>query len=426
MQINKNFISELNLLQGLIILNFFLYFVEINKLIIKINFLIIIFIFIYLIFFKLKKNLFYSKITLIFLSIISLGSPLISMDARGIWMFKAKRIYYDNNIFATFDNYLGMFQNDYPAMVASLSSTIAIFIGGWNEIFPKFSCLIFFVSPFLYLSFVLKNKFKQMFFSILILLILEKRIIIGEMDALISIYFIAVAFGLAEFIIKTSKLNNKQTSKPEIVFLVFNLIILSFIKVEAIGVICILYISVFLLMIIKKESLSTFFNFFLLITIAIIPWIFWKYLTKDYSIDATVDTWFQYDEIFKRVFEFNLYPKILHLILFNTHSIIALIMITFVIAKISWLNLSISKLKKNLNSDVVLNASVVILFSSILYLMLIFFGYLFSTYLYESVLDVGKNFGRYSMPISLSIGYLSILIYNNLDSSFKLSKPTKS
>lgn len=426
MQVNKNFISELNLLQGLIILNFFLYFVEINKLIIKINFLIIIFIFIYLIFLNLKKNLFYSKITLIFLSIISLGSPLISMDARGIWMFKAKRIYYDNNVFATFDNYLGMFQNDYPAMVASLSSTIAIFIGGWNEIFPKFSCLIFFVSPFLYLSFILKNKFKQMIFSILILLVLEKRIIIGEMDALISIYFIAVAFGLAEFIIKTSKLNNKQISKPEIVFLVFNLIILSFIKVEAIGVISILYFSVLLLMIIKKESLSTFLNFFLLIIISLIPWIFWKYLTRDYSIDATVDTWFQYNEILRRIFEFNLYPKIFHLILFNTHSIIALIMITFVIAKINWLNLSISKLKKNLNSDVVLNASIVIVLSSILYLMLIFFGYLFSTYVYESVLDIGKNYVRYSMPISLAIGYLSILIYNNLDSCFKLSKPTQS
>ena len=74
---------------------------------------------------------------------------------------KQKRIFYDNNIFATYDNYLGMFQNDYPVMVASLSSTIAFFIGGWNEIFPKFSCLIFFISPFLYLSIFLKDKLKK-------------------------------------------------------------------------------------------------------------------------------------------------------------------------------------------------------------------------------------------------------------------------
>ena len=180
MQINNKFFFRINLLQSLIILNFGLFFVKTNELLIKFNLFFIFLILIYLIFFNINKEIFYPKITLISLSLVSLGSPLISMDARGIWMFKAKRIFFDNNIFATFDNYLGMFQNDYPAMVASLSASIAFFIGGWNEIFPKFACLIFFVSPFLYLSLVLKNKIKQMFFCIVVLFILEKRIIIGE------------------------------------------------------------------------------------------------------------------------------------------------------------------------------------------------------------------------------------------------------
>ena len=97
-----------------------------------------------------------------------------------------------------------------------------------------------------------------MIFCIITLLILEKRIIIGEMDALISIYFVAVAVGLASFITKISKSNDQNISKSELVFLVLNLIILSFIKIESIGVISVLFFSTFFLMIIKKENFFVF------------------------------------------------------------------------------------------------------------------------------------------------------------------------
>ena len=101
-------------------------------------------------------------------------------------------------------------------------------------------------------------------------------------------------------------------------------------------------------------------------------------------------------------------------------------MFTFVIAKIDWKNFSMLKTKKNLNSDITLNSLIIISLSSILYLGIVFFGYLFSTYIYDSIIDAGKNISRYSLPVSLSIGYLSLLIYNNLSGCFKLKNPNHS
>ena len=86
----------------------------------------------------------------------------------------------------------------------SFSASIGFFIYGWNEIFPKFACLIFFIPPFLYLSLILKNKMKQFLFCLMALIILEKKIIIGEMDALVSIYFLTIAIGLTNFSINLS------------------------------------------------------------------------------------------------------------------------------------------------------------------------------------------------------------------------------
>ena len=48
---------------------------------------------------NVKKRLFFIKATIIIYSIISLGSPLIEWDARGIWLFHAKRIFFDENVY---------------------------------------------------------------------------------------------------------------------------------------------------------------------------------------------------------------------------------------------------------------------------------------------------------------------------------------
>ena len=188
-------------------------------------------IFFYLTLFKIHKELTYTKITILILSIISLGSPLISMDGRGIWMFHAKRIFFDNNIYSNFDNYFSISHNDYPLLVASVSSSIAHLFNGWNEILPKFSNVFFMTSPFLFLSFILKNKVKEILFAAIILLIMEKRIIVGEMDMLNSIYFVLtiVCFGFLLF----NPNNKNNLNKNILIYTILNLIIYSHIRPES-------------------------------------------------------------------------------------------------------------------------------------------------------------------------------------------------
>ena len=45
---------------------------------------------------------------------LGLGSP--SWDARSIWLFHAKRIFLENNLYAQLDNYAPWSHNDYPVI----------------------------------------------------------------------------------------------------------------------------------------------------------------------------------------------------------------------------------------------------------------------------------------------------------------------
>ena len=76
-----------------------------------------------LIFKDITKNLTLTKILVIILIFISLSSPTREWDARSIWMFHAKQIFYDQNIFAQFDNY--GFQNEYPIFISYYAAQIA-------------------------------------------------------------------------------------------------------------------------------------------------------------------------------------------------------------------------------------------------------------------------------------------------------------
>ena len=421
MQVEKTSLLTLNFLQILVFLNFFLYIIEVDKLLLIYNSYLIFFSFFFLIFFRIHKELTFPKLTILTLSIISLSSPLISMDGRGIWMFHAKRIFFDHNIYATFDNYLGMFQNDYPTMVTSLSASIGLLIGGWNEIFPKFACLIFFVSPFIYLSMILKNKLHQIFFCIIVLILLEKRIIIGEMDALISIYFLCVAVGLVNLSTKISKFSNTKLLNQDTIFLFINISIFSLIKTEAIGGIFILFFVTTLSLIISKIRLSKLLGFFSFGLFSLFPWMYWKYKTHNFMLNSTSSTWFDLQLINERVFEFSLYFKIFHLILFNTHTIVALLLFIHLLSKINWNNISFNKKLNFFKEDYTFKFILILFLSSSIYLMVIFFGILTSNFLYSSFNEIGKNYFRYSLPVSLTISFLSIYLNDKID-LFYISK----
>ena len=54
--------------------------------------------------------------------VIILGTPLATTawDARMMWFFHGKRIYYDNTLFAQLDDYAPDFHNDYPILIPAM------------------------------------------------------------------------------------------------------------------------------------------------------------------------------------------------------------------------------------------------------------------------------------------------------------------
>ena len=86
-----------------ILLNYFLLNFNLSSILIKINFLaFLIFVCIFYL-----KNIFdnpFLKIFFLVLILISLGSPTFEWDPRSIWLFQAKRIFYEGNIFVVYDN----------------------------------------------------------------------------------------------------------------------------------------------------------------------------------------------------------------------------------------------------------------------------------------------------------------------------------
>ena len=133
----ENFHEKIALVLSFLILNNYLILsLNFPQLLIKINF--IIFLTTVLIFYarNFLENPFL-KIFFLFIIFISLGTPTFEWDARSIWLFHAKRIFYENSIFFLVDNYAQFSHNDYPKLAPAFASSLAVLVGHWNEVFPK-------------------------------------------------------------------------------------------------------------------------------------------------------------------------------------------------------------------------------------------------------------------------------------------------
>ena len=63
----------------------------------------------------------YLKIFFFLIILISLGTPTFEWDPRSLWLFHAKRIFYDNSIFSVADNYAKFSQNDLPTLIPAFA-----------------------------------------------------------------------------------------------------------------------------------------------------------------------------------------------------------------------------------------------------------------------------------------------------------------
>jgi hypothetical protein len=127
-------------------------------------------------------------LTLIF-ALLILSHPVMDWDARFIWMFHAKRIFYDGSLYGQFDGYANWSHNDYPNLVPALAASLARAVGHWNEIIPRTSVLFALVPVMLVAALAWKQR--GIFFAWLavVVAVAQGHLLNGYMDVYVGLYF---------------------------------------------------------------------------------------------------------------------------------------------------------------------------------------------------------------------------------------------
>ena len=179
------------------------------------------------------------RVALLFLlvgAVLILGAPVTDWDARTIWFFHAKRIFFDNNLYAQLDDYAPFSHNDYPVLVPALAASIARGVGYWNEIFPRLSVVAAYVPAFLVLVWLYPNRVIFNVIVAVVLLIGKEYLFNGYMDAIVAIYA-AVACALLAKIYTQDR--NAETAKTKLFdYLVFSLSVATLLHLKNEGLLC--------------------------------------------------------------------------------------------------------------------------------------------------------------------------------------------
>lgn len=175
----------------LILINYFSLFFPIYSYLKNLySYLILIFFLILVL--NINTNNYLIKLYILFLIIVSLGSPTFHYDARWIWLFKAKQIFFNENLnFLNEEYFIDKVWQSYPLLGPSLGTIMPNVFNYWNEVMPKFFTIILSVPSLIFLNSLIKENFNKILFIVLLFLILEKSLIIGEMDGILALYFVS-------------------------------------------------------------------------------------------------------------------------------------------------------------------------------------------------------------------------------------------
>lgn len=128
------------------------------------------------------------SLTLVF-ALLILSHPVVDWDARFIWMFHAKRIFYDGSLYSQLDGYANWSHNDYPNLIPAVAASLAKAVGHWNEIIPRASVLFALVPAMLVAALVLQQRGIYYCWLALIFYLTQFDLLNGYMDVYVGLYF---------------------------------------------------------------------------------------------------------------------------------------------------------------------------------------------------------------------------------------------
>ena len=308
------------ILSALILSNFFLLTISVTELFVKINYVLFLSV-IVLYYFKNILDNWYLKIFFLLIILIALGTPAFEWDARSIWLFHAKRIFYENSILSVSDNYASFSHNDYPTLAPAFASSLASLVGYWNEVFPKISFTLMFFPP-LVLAGVFFKDTKYLIFLSIVFFIVGKFLLNGWMDGLVAIYFCLSSLLIYLFFV----VDNSEYKKENIFYYIglFFFISLSLLKNEGVVLLSILFFTAFLISLNDRKIIKNK-NFYILILVSFVPIALWKIfcysenLGNDYINENTIIY------LTTRLYNLENYKLIFYFLLLNEKFLISLI-----------------------------------------------------------------------------------------------------
>jgi hypothetical protein len=218
-----------------------------------------------------------NKILLIifcFFTFLILTEPISTWDARSIWFFHAKRIFFDNNLYAQFDGYAPFSHNDYPPLIPALAASISKSFGFWNEYLPRISILLALFPICLIYRWLFDNPLAFNFWLAGLLIICNFSLINGYMDSLLATYI-----GAACLLI-TKIYSNKNIEDKLKYYLPLFLILTSLPLIKNEGLLAALIFILLLIPRVKKE----FYYIALSAGSLALYVILWKYALSSHDI----------------------------------------------------------------------------------------------------------------------------------------------
>lgn len=317
-----SFFTKITLILTFLILNnYFLISLNLTQIFLKINFVFFL-LFVFIFYFKNFLENIFLKIFFLIIIFISLGTPLFEWDPRSIWLFHAKRIFYENSIFFLVDNYAQFSHNDYPKLAPAFASSLAVLVGHWNEVFPKLAFSFMFLPPLILTYVFLKNTHYIIFLSILFFTI-GKYLFNGWADGLVAVYFCLSALLIYLLFIAETDFYKKKFSFYALAFCFF--VSLTLIKNEGVALLLILFIVVFFTKLLKKE-LAKNIPKLIFLSLSFLPIILWKFFC--YSKGLVFNDYINTDillNLLPRLKELDNFQQISYFLFLNEKFLICLI-----------------------------------------------------------------------------------------------------
>jgi hypothetical protein len=330
------------------------------------------------------------KLFIISLALISLGSPTADWDARSIWLFHAKRIFIENNMYAQLDGYADWSHNDYPVLVPALSATLGEIIGHWNEVFPKLSSVLAFCPAIFILASQLNRASQQILLCLLLMIICTNLLVNGYMDGLLAAYFTAASLLVYTQITEACTAGSSRYQRYWLLFastVIFA--ILTLIKNEGLVALIILTAAAMLSSIFSRGARITLPSLACLLS-ATIPILFWKAACAAHGIRNDLAQSDLISQLTARLYHQDIVFHILNDTLLQRKIIIAAILFAAALLNAG---------HRNMNLYAAVCAS-------------LYFGVLFVVYLstpYDLTWHLDTSADRTILPVGLILGYYTMI-----------------